>query len=174
MRTPSIRLTRFGLMMSCLVCLLFSAAVVAWAQTRQAGLWETTTMMSWQKSPMPNGALPPGTMGGSHTSEVCLTQAMIDKFGAPMPLARQDCTIVNVKKGEHEMTAELTCIGRMNGKGTIEASWEDPFHAKSKVHFTGTVENGPNSRPIEWTSSSTSIYKRSNCGAVKPIEPTSK
>jgi len=174
MRSLSNRLTRFGLMISCMVCFLMATAVFAWAPARQGGLWETTTMMSWQKSPMPNGALPPGTMGGSHTSEICLTQSMIDKFGAPMPLARQDCTIVNVKKTEHDMTAELVCVGRMNGKGTIEASWEDAFHAKSKVHFTGTVENGPSSRPIEWTSSSTSVYKRGNCGTVKPIEPTTK
>ena len=35
---------------------------------------------------MPDGMTMPG--GGPHTTQVCLTQAMIDKYGAPMPQSR--------------------------------------------------------------------------------------
>jgi hypothetical protein len=45
----------------------------------------------------------------------------------------------------------------------------EPDHAKGKVHFTGTMQMGPNSRPIEWTSESTSVYKGPDCGSVQPL-----
>jgi hypothetical protein len=174
MRNLSHRFTRFGLLMSSLVCLLLAAAVFAGAQTRQAGLWETTTRMTWIKSPMPNGAPPPGAMDGSHTSQVCLTPEMVEKYGTPLPLVRKECSISNVQKTDHGMTAEITCVGRMNGKGTIDANWVDPFHADSKAHFAGTFENGPSSKPIEWASFSSSVFRKQNCGDVKPIEPNAK
>ncbi len=77
-----------------LVCCLFTVASVAGAQTRKPGLWETTTTMTFQQSPMPPGMqAPPGSPfgGGPRTTQVCLTQAMIDKYGAPMPTSRGDC-----------------------------------------------------------------------------------
>jgi hypothetical protein len=174
MRTLSVRLTRVWFLVPCLIACMAAAAVVAWAQTRKAGLWETTTLMSWQKSPMPNGAPPPGAMGGSHTSQVCLTQAMIDKYGAPMPLNRADCSVTNIEKTDHGMTAEMVCTGRMNGKATMESSWQDPEHAKGKVHFTGNVEAGQTPRPVEWTANSSSVFKSADCGTVKPVEPNSR
>ena len=70
-------------------CCLFAVALLAWARsTRKPGLWEMTTTMKWQQSPMPPGMqAPPGSPfgGGPRTTQVCLTQAMIDKYGAPVP-----------------------------------------------------------------------------------------
>jgi hypothetical protein len=31
------------------------------------------------------------------------------------------------------------------------------------------MQMGQNSRPIEWTSESTSVYKGPDCGSVKPL-----
>ena len=46
-----------------IACCLLAVAVFAWAQsTRKPGLWEMTTTMTWQQSPMPQGMqAPPGS-----------------------------------------------------------------------------------------------------------------
>jgi hypothetical protein len=152
------------------------AAAIAWAQSRKAGLWEITSNMTWQQSPMPGGGAPPGGAfgGGPKTSQVCVTQAMIDKFGSPMAQTRAGCQVTNVEKTDHSMSAVMTCSGRMTGSGKIEASWTDSDHAQSKVHFKGSIQAGPNPRPIEWTIDSTSVFKSADCGSVKPIEPDTK
>lgn len=154
-----------------LTCCLVALALYAWAQGRKAGLWEVTSTMTLQKSPFPPGMTPPSDSPLSatpHTTEVCLTQAMIDKFGAPVP-QNGDCQIANIKKDEHGMTADLTCSGRMVGKGTFESSWPDSEHAKGTSHFTGTVQGRAGTRPIEWTRVSTSVFKSADCGDVKPV-----
>ena len=172
MRTP-----RLWIAASCLVSLL-AATITAWAQTRKAGLWEITSTMTLQQSPYPPGAPIPPTSpfnGGPRVAQVCLTQEMIDKYGAPVPESRSDCQLSNVQKSEHGMTADLICSGRMTGKGSLQSSWSDPEHAKGSVHFVGTVQAGQNPRPIEWTRESTSIFKSADCGDVKPVPmPDSK
>jgi hypothetical protein len=151
------------------MCLcLFVLAIFAWAQSvRKPGLWEMTTNMTWQQSPMPEGMTMPGS--GPHTTLVCLTQAMIDKYGAPMPQSRNnECQIANVVMHATSMTADWICSGRMAGKGTLESSWADPNHAIGKVHFIATMQMGPNSRTIEYTVNSSSVYKGPDCGSVAP------
>jgi len=156
-------------------CCMFALAVFAWAQAvRKPGLWEMTTNMTWQQTPMPPGmTMPPGAnspfSATTHTSQICLTQAMIDKYGAPMPQSRNgECQISNVALHPASMTADWICSGRMAGKGTLESSWADPNHAKGKVHFVGTMQVGSNTRTIEYTIESSSIYKSPDCGSVQP------
>ena len=143
---------------------------------RKPGLWEITTSMTWQQSPFPAGMqMPPQAAaafgGGPHTMQMCLTQAMIDKYGAPMPQTRNGCQITNVVKTAMGMTAEMVCSSQaMNGKATIESQWSPDGVAKGKVHFVGSMQMGPNPTPIEWTSESTSVYKGPDCGNVKPLQ----
>jgi len=165
--------TRVWIALGCCLCVL---AGFAWAQsTRKPGLWEMTSNMTWQQSPMPAGMnMPPGANspfgGGPHTTQVCLTQAMIDKYGAPMPQSRNnECQISNVVMKPNSMTADWVCTGRMAGKGTLESSWTDPDHAKGKVHFVGTMQMGPNSKTVEYTIETSSDYKGADCGSVKPL-----
>jgi hypothetical protein len=152
-------------------CCLFALAIFAWAQaTRKPGLYETTTTMTWQQSPFPPGMQAPANSpfgGGPHTTQICLTQAQIDKYGAPLPTMRGDCKIANVVLKPTGMTADWICSGRMNGTGSLQSSWADGV-AHGKVHFVGTMQAGPNSMPIEWTSVSTSVYKGPDCGSVQP------
>ncbi len=156
-------------------CSLAAAAILAAAQTRKPGLWEMTTEMTWQHSPMPanmpappNGNSPFG--GGTHVSQVCLTQAMIDRYGAPVPQSsRGNCQVSNVVKSSHSMTAEMVCSGPMSGKATMESHWSEDGPATGKVHFTGSIQMGPNPTPIEWTIESTSVYKGADCGDVQPM-----
>jgi hypothetical protein len=115
---------------------------------------------------------PPGSPfgGGPHTTQVCLTQEMIDKYGAPVPgTSRGSCQVTNVSLKLTGMSATLVCSGQMSGTGTVESSWTIPDHAKGKVHFTGTLTMGPNTKPVEWTSESESVYKGPDCGSVKPL-----
>jgi hypothetical protein len=163
-------------------CCLLAMAVFAWAQsTRKPGLWEMTSNMTWQQSPMPPGmTMPAGAnnpfAGGPRTTQVCLTQAMIDKYGAPTPQSRNgECQIANVVLKATSMTADWICTGRMAGKGTLESSWNDPDHAIGKVHFMGAMQMGPNSKPLEYTIESSSVYKGADCGSVQPTPmPTAK
>ena len=58
----------------------YALALTASAQmNRKPGLWEMTSTMTWQQSPMPPGMqMPAGANnpfgGGAHTSQVCVTQ----------------------------------------------------------------------------------------------------
>src|ERR1035438_4134765 len=153
-------------------CCLFALAIIALAQAvRKPGLYETTTSMTWQQSPFPPGmpASAIAAMGGPHTVPVCLTQAQIDKYGAPIPQSRGNCQTTNIVMKPTGMTAELVCTGSMSGHGEVESSWADSGTVKSKVHFTGTMQAGPNPMPVEWTNVFTSVYKGSDCGSVKPL-----
>jgi hypothetical protein len=146
-------------------CVL-ALGIFAWAQTRKAGLWEATSTMTWQQAPFPAGM---GPAGGPHTTQVCVTQDQIDKYGTVPPQTRGDCQVTNIVKKATGMTADMVCSGHVNGQGTIEASWTDDSHSTAKVHFTGAMQMGPNSKPVEWTVESTSVYKGADCGSVKPI-----
>jgi hypothetical protein len=160
MRKTQVRIT--------MLCCLFAVAIFALAQSiRKPGLWEMTANMTWQQSPMPAGMAPPGTE--PHTTEVCLTQAQIDRYGAPISQNR-DCKIVNIARKPTGMTADLVCSGRMIGKGEVRASWTDSEHATGTIHFLGKMQVGPNILPVEWTVDSTSVYKGPDCGSVKPMQ----
>lgn len=168
MRTTRLCLTLIG-------C-LFATAIFGWAQGRKPGLWELTTTMTWQQTPFPPGtpaaaaAAGPNSpfAGGPHTTQVCLTQAMIDKYGAIVPNSR-GCQVTNVVKSSNSMTADWVCNGAMTGKGTMESFWSDDNRAKGKVHFTGSIQSGPSPRSIEWTAESVSVFKGADCGTVKPV-----
>lgn len=157
------------------VCCGLAVAILSFAQGRQKpGLWETTTRMTWQQSPFP--ANMPGmpnmasAMNGPHTIQVCVTKDMIDKYGGPLPQSRNnECQAQNVKLSANEMTADWVCNGSMKGKGTVQSSWADEDHVTSKVHFAGTMQMGPDAKPVEWTSDSTSNFKGADCGNVKPM-----
>lgn len=131
---------------------------------------------------MPPGVTLPQGMSNpfaptTRTTDVCLTQEMIDKYGAPMAYAQagESCTVSNVVLKPTSMSAEMTCTGRMNAHATIESSWPDGNTAHGTVHFTGTMQMGANSIPVEYTVESTSAYKGADCGSVKPLPmPASK
>jgi hypothetical protein len=158
-------------------CCLLAASILAFAQAvRKPGLWEMTSTMTWIKSPMPPGmTLPPGVQNPfaptTRTTQVCMTQEMIDTFGAPFAnsQAQESCTVSNVVLKPTSMSAEMNCTGRMNAHATIESSWPSGDTAHGTMHFTGTAQMGANSIPVEYTVESTSIYKGADCGNVKPL-----
>jgi hypothetical protein len=114
---------------------------------------------------------PPGSpfSGAPRTTQVCVTQAQIDKYGAPFQPGRGDCQVTDVQLKLTGMTASMVCTGQMSGNGTVTMSWTIPDQAKTHVHFTGTLHMGPNTKPVEWTQDSTSVYKGPDCGSVQPL-----
>jgi hypothetical protein len=99
------RSTRVCIVLS--IC-IFALAAMASAQTRKAGLWEMNTNMTWQQSPFPGGNAPGG---GAHTTEVCVTQEYLDKYGAIIPQSHGNCVVSNLVKTDHGMTADYACTG---------------------------------------------------------------
>jgi hypothetical protein len=146
-------------------CCVCAVAVFAWAQTKgKAGLWEVTTTMNIPGMPqMPPGA-PPGMAGGPRTNQVCVTQAMVDKYSGPPPQSRGDCQVTNMTPKPDGYTAEIACTGRFNSKGTVDMTIIDSDHTKTKMHMTG----GPPDHPMDMTMESTAVYKGPDCGSVQP------
>jgi hypothetical protein len=160
-----------------LVICLIAVSIFAFAQAvRKPGLWSMTSTVTWQKSPMPPGMNMPQGMQNpfaptTRTTDVCLTQEMIDKFGAPMAYsqAQESCTVSNVVLKPTSMSAEMNCTGRMNAHATMESSWAEGNTAHGTMHFTGSMQMGSNSIPVEYTVETTSTYKGADCGSVKPL-----
>lgn len=151
-------------------CCVFSLAVIGWAQTRKAGLYEVTTTMTWQQSPFPGG-IAPGGAGGPHTSQICVSQEQIDKYNGVPPQTHGDCQVTNMVKKADGYTADISCTGRMASQGTVDATYDGEGHGKTKIHMTGSLQMGPNSKPLEYTIASDSTYKGADCGSVKPFTP---
>jgi hypothetical protein len=153
------------------ICAL-ALALLAWAQAPKAGLYEVNSNMTWQQSPLPPGVQAPAGRspfgGGPHTTQTCVTQSQIDKYNGLKPDTHGGCQVTNISKHENGMTAEIVCSGAMSGKGTVDSSWTDSGHSKSRIHFTGEIQMGQNSKTIEWTVDSEATYKGPDCGSVKP------
>jgi len=147
--------------------LLAGSLILPAARNRKPGLWEMTTTTTWQKAPMIGGE-GARMQGGTHTTQLCLTQEMIDDYGALLPQGRGQCTIQNRVTTDSKTTGDYVCTGPMDGKGSLESTWTDSEHVVGKVHFVGTFLVGSQRQPIEWTTESSSEFKSANCGAVKP------
>lgn len=164
------RKTRFWAPVGC--CLAATAMLLMAQSNRKPGLYETTSTMTWQQSPFPAGMQAPAGSpfgGGPHTSQVCVTQEMIDRYGGPMPQSRGDCQAKNMTRTANGMTADWVCTGQMAGTGKMEGTWNADGTSHTKVHFTGTMSMGPRSTPVEWTMESSSTFKGPDCGSVKPM-----
>jgi hypothetical protein len=170
-----------------LSCCLFTVALFAWAQSaRKAGLWEVTTTMNMagmqmpQMPPnmqMPAGMRMPSAGGGSpfgtHTSQVCVSQEMIDKFGGPTgnpPSHNSDCKMTNVSIMANGMTAKMVCTGQLNATGDVKSTWTDGNTTHTTIHLEGTMQHGPNTMPVNMTIQSNSVYKGPDCGSVQPAQ----
>jgi hypothetical protein len=163
---------------------LFAVAMMAGAQSaRKPGLWEATSTMSFGGQQMPQAPqlppgmqMPPGAMGGPHTTQVCVTQAMVDKYGGPYSSPqRGDCQVTSHTLTATGATATISCTGNFTGTGTVETTFTGPDSTETKMHMTGTAQGGKGSHPVDMTMQINSVYKGPDCGNVKPLPmPTEK
>jgi hypothetical protein len=158
---------------------LFSAAVIVFAQDKEAphhsgkaGQWDVTTTMTWQKAPIRPGSPGGPPAGGSHTTSVCLTQEMVDA-GALLPQSRGQCHIQNKVVKPGSVTGNYLCIGKMKGMGSLESSIPDLEHVTGSIHFVGTLDVEGHAQPIEWTTSSSAVFKGAECVNNAPKAPAS-
>ncbi len=155
---------------------LFAAVVLVFAQDKDAvhhsgkpGLWEITTTTTWQKSPVPLGSPGGPPRGGLHTTTVCLTQEMIDA-GALLPQSRGQCRIEDKVIKPGSVTGNYVCTGKMRGTGKLQSTLPDLEHVNNSIHFEGTMEVNAPPKPIEWTTTSTSVFKGAQCSQT-PSQP---
>jgi hypothetical protein len=141
-------------------CSFIALAACAQGQTRQKpGLWEVTSSTSMS-------GMPQAPQMGAHTSQVCVTQAMIDKYGGPYSNPqRGNCQTTNVVLTPSGMTANLTCSGQMNMTGTVKTTFVDANTTKTTMQMTMTTPNG---QTMNMTTESTATYKGPDCGSVQP------
>jgi hypothetical protein len=145
--------------------MLFAAC--AQGQIKQKpGLWEVTTQMSMSGGPMNMPQMP------ARTNQVCVTQAMIDKYGGPYSNPQNaQCQLSDVSLTATGMSANLTCSGQMSMSGTVHTELVDANTTKTTVNMT--MQMGPNT--MNMTMQSTAVYKGADCGSVKPLAmPASK
>ena len=104
---------------------------------------------------------------GSQTQQVCVTQAMIDKYGGPYTNPQSaECQVTNVSLTASGMTANLTCSGRMNMTGTVQTTFVDANTTKTTMNLSMAMPTG---QAMTMTMNSTSVYKGADCGSVKPL-----
>ena len=143
---------------------LFAVSAVAMGPEKKPGLWEVTSTMTWVQAPFPQ--VPPSA---PRTNKVCITQEMMDKYGAIQPSAeRGDCKMENQSMTASGFTADLVCTGQINGKGSFQSTWTDSEHSSGTMHFTGSFNMGGQQKPVEWTNKYSSTFVSSDCGSVKP------
>jgi hypothetical protein len=96
---------------------------------------------------------------------------MIDKYGGPNPAPpRGDCQVTDITMKPNGMKAKIACTGQMEATGSVESTWKDDSSSRSIVHILGTMQMGSNSRPVDITVQSSSVYKGADCGNVKPVQ----
>lgn len=152
---------------SCLVVTTLSA----FGQSRKAGLWNIATTTTMEKPRSGVGVLSKSEAGLSSDGNqealaICLSQTVIDTYGILLPPSLRDCQLSNVVRMPMRMSADLSCMGRTNGKGSMETRWIDSDHATAVVHFTDRTK-GRTPRTLAWTEEATAVFKSTDCGAVK-------
>ena len=158
-----------------LTCSLLLTGLAAHAQSsRKPGLYEVTSSMNIGGMSMPQ--MPPGAqmpsggnpMAAPHTTQICVTQAMIDKYGGPNPAPqRGTCEITDMTLKPNGMSATISCTGQMTASGSIESTWTADGVGKSTIHLSGTM--GPGGRSMDITMQASSVYKGADCGSVQPM-----
>ena len=157
-----------------LVLCLFAVVRFGGAQSRKAGLWEMTTKTTiLQPGNRVGTTINNGSDGQAQSTEpaemsVCLTQVQIDKYGVILPPSLRDCEISNVAQKPDGISAEMTCKGTYNGKGSIESTWTDDDHASGKIRFVAKTRDSSRPMSITWTQEATAVFKSPDCGSVKP------
>ncbi len=131
----------------------------AQGQNQKPGLWEITATVSM-------AGMPQMPQMGAHTTQVCVTQAMIDKYGSAYSGPQQaNCQTTNVSVTPTGMTAKIVCSGQMSMTGTVTATFVDANTTKSTMHMTMNMGG----RTMDMTTESTETYKGPDCGSVKPM-----
>jgi hypothetical protein len=147
------------------ICLI-AVAAQAQSSSRKPGLYEVTSQMSMSGGPSNMPAMP------ARTTQVCVTQAMIDKYGGPTTTPQTgQCQMTNVSLTASGMTANISCTGRTAMTGTVQMTFVDANTSKTTINMTMAM--GANT--MNMSMQATASYKGADCGSVQPMAmPASK
>jgi hypothetical protein len=158
--------TKCSVLFACLFTATHAAKSQDQKQDQKPGVYEVT-LVTTTVSPTPETHPP-------RTWQACLTPEMIEKYGAIVPNYLSNvCQLVNVAKKPGGMTADIACYGRFTGKGTLEVNWSDSEHSKGNLHFSGTMHPGDSDIKVEWSATTSSVYKGPDCSVLNPPKPPS-
>lgn len=142
--------------------------------TRAPGLWEVTSTITWQRSPIP-AIGNPAANAEPRVTRYCVTPQQVNVYAEPQPRPIGDqCRVTNIWKKANGVEAEWSCGGSMAGKGTAETTWANRGYAAGRVHFVGSIRTGSVWTPVEYTIESQSVFKSPDCGNVKPLAASGK
>ena len=96
---------------------------------------------------------------------------MVDA-GALLPQSRGECQIQNKVVKPGTVTANYVCTGKMKGMGNVETTIPDLEHVTGTIHFVGTLDAGAHPQNIEWTTTSTSVFKAEQCSNTPAPAPS--
>jgi hypothetical protein len=157
------------------VTALLLAPVAAYAAHGRPGLWKITSDTKLAAMPkMPPEAMAmmkargmqmPG-MGQPIVTQICMTQEEVNMDHPPaMDRDGQSCTSKVLSQSATAVSTEVTCHGRVDGKGRAQVSWRGTDHYQGTYNFKGTMEG----KVQEISTSYTGDFVKSDCGAVKPM-----
>jgi hypothetical protein len=77
----------------------------------------------------------------------------------------QSCTSRVLSQSASVVTAEVTCHGKVEGKGRAQVSWRGTDHYQGTYNFRGAMEG----QVHEISTSISGDFVKADCGAVKPF-----
>jgi len=170
--------------------LVLPLAAVA-APHQKPGLWQVSTQMQMSGAGMPQQPqIPPeqlakmqamgiqmpqmspgGGMAMNHSSQICITPEQAARDEAPST-GNDQCQVTNTSFSGSTYSATVVCNSpQMQGTGTIKGTFSSDEAYTANMHFTGTMQHGPHSGPVDMTTNVTGKWQGSDCGSVKPFTP---
>lgn len=135
---------------------VLAAGGVAYADHGKVGLWSVTVTMGGAAPAMPDmSRMPPEvvarmramgmSMGGnSITVRHCMTAQEVT---ADIPHldnhSTHGCTMTNLQRSGHSMTADLVCDRDFKGTGHVEFTYDSDTHYFGHVTMTGEADGHP-------------------------------
>lgn len=168
---------RYFVLSGLAVIAIAAAPISAIASHGKAGLWSVTTQIGGMPQQMPHmtpeqmqqmqamGVQMPHMGPHGMTTQYCMTAAEVNS-DAP-PSMQKDCKISNMHTDGHTMSADMTCTGRMQGKGHMTVTYDNPEHYAGKVVFAGSAEG----QTTDVTDTFEGKWVSADCGSVKPMHP---
>ncbi|HEV2677057.1 MAG TPA: DUF3617 family protein [Aliidongia sp.] len=143
------------------------------------GLWEMQMTMSMGGIQIPAetleklkkmGVSPPG-QPTTTTSQSCVTQQTLDKFGA-MPNQNGRCHQENLQRTDRSMSFDMVCDSpQNNAKGHVTVQFDDRTHVHGTVKMAGTHTDGSGkTMPFSVDATQSGHWLSRECGAVQPMQ----
>lgn len=152
---------------------LLLAPVAAHAAHGRPGLWKITSTTELPNMPH----MPPELMarmkargmpipGQPIVTEICMTREQV-AMDRPPSVERngQSCTSKLLSQSASAVTTEVTCHGKVEGKGRAMVSWRGSDHYEGTYVFRGSMEG----KVQQISTSYTGDFVKADCGGVKPM-----